>query len=80
MMVLGQSLMSHLTSEASVHRENAATYSAGNKDQKGFVILFQRSSSAPSLGLGSAIFPANNTLAHCAYASSARFALVLETS
>ena len=73
------SVKSHLTSGASDRHENAATYSAGNKDQK-YCGVFSTTaplprSSAPSLGwpyIRSAIFPAGNTHAHCAYA---RFAM-----
>ena len=76
------SVKSHLTSGASVCRENAATYSAGNEGQKICGIFSETPplprSSDPSLGrpyIGSAIFPADNTHAHCAYASSPRFAM-----
>ena len=76
------SVKSHLTSGASVCCENAATCSAGNEGQKicGIIsetlLLPRRSDSF--LGrpyFRSAIFPADNTHAHCAYASSPRFAM-----
>ena len=74
------SVMSHLTSGASVRCENAVTYSAGNEGQKicgvfSEITLLPRSS-APSLGwpdIRSAIFPADNMHAHCVYASSPGF-------
>ena len=48
------SVKSHLTSGASVHHENAATYSAGNEDQKICCIFSENAplqrSSTPSLG------------------------------
>ena len=76
------SVKSHLTSGASDHRENAVTYSAGNKGQKMCGVFSTTAplprSSSPSLGwlyIRSAIFPADNTHAHCAYASSPRFAM-----
>ena len=73
------SVKRHLTSAASVCPENAVTYSAGNEGQK-FCSVFSKThvfprSSAPSLRwpyIRSAIFPADNAHAHCAYASSAR--------
>ena len=76
------SVKSHLTSGASVRRENAASYSAGNEGQK-FCSVFSETaplprSSAPSLGwpyIESAIFSADNTHAHCVYASSPGFAM-----
>ena len=76
------SVKSHLTSGASVRRENGVTYSAGNEGQKICGVFSKthpfRRSSASSLGwsyIRSAIFPADNTHAHCAYASSAGFAM-----
>ena len=67
------SVKSHLTSGASVRHENAFTYSAGNEGQK---IVSEtvplQTLSAPSLGwpyIRSAIFPVDNTHAHCAYTS-----------
>ena len=75
-------LLSHLTSGASARRENAATYSAGNEGQKTCGVFSETPplprSSDPSLGqpyIRSAIFPADNTHAHCAYASSPSFAM-----
>ena len=72
-------LKSHLTSGAFVHRENAAKYSAGNEGQNICGVFSETAplqrSSAPSLGwpyIRSAIFPADNMDAHCAYASSPR--------
>ena len=74
-------LKSHLTSEESVRPENAVTDSAGNKGQTICGVFSATAplprSSAPSLGwpyIRSAIFPADNTHAHCAYASSPWFA------
>ena len=71
------SVKSHLTFGASVRRETAATYSAGNKGQKICGVFSETPSlqrwSDPSLRrpyIRSAIFPADNTHAHCAYASS----------
>ena len=68
------SVKSHLTSGASVHHENAATYSVGNKGQKVCGVFSETAplprSSTPSLEwpyIRSAIFPANNMHAHCAY-------------
>ena len=77
------SVKSHLTaSGASVRRENAATYSAGNEGQEICGVFSETPqlprSSDPSLGrpyIRSAIFPADNTHAHCAYVSSPRFAM-----
>ena len=76
------SVKSHLTSGASVRRENAATYSAGNKGQKICGVFSEipplPRSSGPSLGrpyIRSAIFTADNTHVHCAYASSPRFVM-----
>ena len=71
------SVKRHLTSGASVRPENAVTCSVGNEGQTICGVFskthaFQRSS-APSLAwpyIRSAIFPADNTHAHCAYASS----------
>ena len=76
------SVKSHLTSGASVRPENSATCSVGKEGQK-FCGVFSkthafRRSSAPSLGwsyIRSAIFPADNTHAHCAYASSVGLAI-----
>ena len=76
------SVKSHLTSEASVRPENAVTNSAGEEGRK-ICGVFSKThaflrSSAAFLGwpyIRSAIFPADNTHAHCAYASSARFAI-----
>ena len=76
------SVKSHLTSGASVRRENAATYSAGKEGQN-ICCIFSETPllsrwSDPSFGwpyIRSAIFPADNTHAHCAYASSPRFAM-----
>ena len=66
--------------EVSFCPENAATYSVGDEDQN-LSGVFSKThaflrSSAPSLGwpyIRSAIFLADNTHAHCAYACSARF-------
>ena len=65
---------SHPTSGASVRCENAAMYSVGNKGQKICGVFSETAPlprlSAPSLELPyirSAIFPANNMHAHCAY-------------
>ena len=76
------SVKSHLTSGASVHCENAVMYSAGNEGQKICVVFSETPPlprwSDPSLGrpyIRSAIFPADNTHAHCAYASSPRFVM-----
>ena len=76
------SVKSHLTSRASVRPENSATCSVGNKGQNICGVFSKthafRRSSAPSLGwpyIRSAIFPADNTHAHCAYASSVGFAI-----
>ena len=76
------SVKSHLTLEASLHPENAATYSAGDESQKicgvFSVIAPLPRLSVPSLGwpyIRSAIFSADNTHAHCAYASSPRFVM-----
>ena len=76
------SVKSHLTSGTSVRIENAATYSACNKGQKVCGVFSEthafRRSSDPSLGwpyIRLAIFPADNTHAHCAYASSGGFAI-----
>ena len=76
------SVKSHLTSGASVQHENAAKYTVGNEDQNicgvfSETALFLRSST-PSLAwpyIRSAIFPVDNTHAHCAYTSSPRFAM-----
>ena len=76
------SVKSHLTSGASVRRENSATYSADNEGQNICGVFpeippFPRWSD-PSLGrpyIRSAIFPADNTHALCGYANSPRFAM-----
>ena len=75
-------IKSYLTSGASVCPEKAVTYSAGNEGQNNCGVFFQTApfpkSSAPALGwpyIRSAIFPADNTRAHCAYASFWRFAM-----
>ena len=67
------SVKSHLTSEASVHRENAATYLVGNKGQKNCGVFSVTPPLArwsdPSLGqpyIWSTIFPADKMHAHCA--------------
>ena len=67
------SVKSHITSGGSVRRENAATYSAGNEGQKICGVFSETSPlprpSDPSLGwpyIWSAIFPSDNTHAHCA--------------
>ena len=67
------SVKSHLTSGASVRRENAATYSAGNEGQKICGVFSEIPPlsrwSDPSLGqpyIRSAIFPADNMHVHCA--------------
>ena len=68
------SVKSHLTSGASVRRENSATYSVGNKGQKIHGIFSETASlprlSTPSLErpyIRSAIFPVDNMHVHCAY-------------
>ena len=73
---------SHLTSGASVRRENTATYSAGNEGQKICGVFSETAllprSNAPSFGwqyIRSALFPADNTHAHCACASSLGFTM-----
>ena len=73
------SVKSHITSGASVRSENA---SVGDKGRKICDIFSDTAplprSSAPSLGwpyIRSAIFPADNTHAHCAYASSPKFTM-----
>ena len=65
---------SHLTSGASVHCENAATYSVGNKGQKICGVFSETAplprSSAPSLErpyIRSAIFPVDNMHVYYAY-------------
>ena len=75
------SVKSHLTSGASFRPENAVTHSACDEGQTICGIFSETAqlprSSAPSLGwpyIRSAIFPADNTQVHCAYASSLRFA------
>ena len=76
------SVNSHLTSGASVRRENAATYSADNEGQKICGVFSETPPlprwSDPSFArpyIRSAIFHVDNTHAHCAYASSPRFAM-----
>ena len=76
------SVKSHLTSGASVRPENAVMNSTGDEGRKICGVFSQTTplprSSDPSLGrpyIRSAIFPADNTHAHCAYASSPRFAM-----
>ena len=76
------SVKSHLTSGASVCSENAVKNSMGDEDRKICGVFFDTAplprSSAPSLGwpyIRTAIFPADNTHAHCAYTSSPRFAM-----
>ena len=76
------SVKSHLTSGASVCSENAVTNSVGDEGRKVCGVFSDTAplprSSDPSLGwpyIRSAIFPANNTHAHCAYASSPKFAM-----
>ena len=76
------SVKSHLTSGVSVRPENAVTNSVGDEGGKICGIFSETPplsrSSNPSLGrpyIRSAIFPADNTHAHCAYASSPRFAM-----
>ena len=76
------SVKSHLTSGACFRPENTVTHSAGDKGQKICGVFSETPqlsrSSAPSLGwpyIRSAIFAADNTHAHCAYASSPRFAM-----
>ena len=71
------SVRSHLTSGASVLRENAATYSAGNEGQNICGVFSETPPlprlSDPSLGrpyIRSAIFLADNTHAHFSYATS----------
>ena len=74
------SVKSHLTFGASVHHGNAAMHSVDNEGQKICGVFSQTASlprsSPPSLGqpyIRLAIFPADNTHAHCTYASSSRF-------
>ena len=76
------SVKSHLTSGASFRPENAVTHSVGDEGQKICGVFSETPqlsrSSAPSLGwpyIRSAIFAADNTHAHCAYASSPGFSL-----
>ena len=67
------SVKSHLTLEVSLRPENAVTYSAGQN----YCGVFSETVSLPRLSasslrwpyIGSAIFPADNTHARCAYAS-----------
>ena len=61
--------LSHLTSGASVHRENTAKYSAGNEGQKICGIFPLLRSSAPSLD-GHRSGHTENTHVDCAYTSS----------
>ena len=66
----------HTSGGVSIRCENAATYSAGNEDQNicDFFMKPMRSRDQALTPLErdtkSAIFPAENTHAHCAYASS----------
>ena len=76
------SVKSHLTSGASVRSENAVTTSVGDGSRNICGVFSDTAplprSSAPSLGwpyIWSAIFPADNTHAHCAYTSSPEFAM-----
>ena len=76
------SVKSHLTSGAFVRRENSATCSAGNEGQNICGVFSETPPfprwSDPSLGrpyILSAIFPSDNTHAHCAYANSPRLAM-----
>ena len=76
------SVKSHLTSGTSVRSENAVTNSVGDEGRKICGVFSDTAplsrSSAPSLGwpyIWSAIFPADSTHAHCAYASSPKFAM-----
>ena len=69
------SVKSHLTSGASVRSENAVTNSVGDVGRKICGVFSDTASlprsSASSLGwpyIRSAIFPADNMHAHCAYA------------
>ena len=76
------SVKSHLTSGASVVSEDVVTNSVGDEGPKRCGVFsdtapFPRSI-VPSLGwpyIRSAIFPADNTHAHCAYANSQKFAM-----
>ena len=76
------SVKSHLISGASVSSENAVTNSVGDESQKICSVFSDTAplprSSAFSLGwpyIRLAIFPADNTHAHCAYASSPKFVM-----
>ena len=76
------SVKSHLTSGASIRSGNAVTNSVGDEGRKICGVFSDTAplprSSAPSLGwpyIQSAIFPADNTHAHCVYASSPKFAM-----
>ena len=76
------SVKSHLTSGVFVRPENTVTNSAGNEGRKICGVFSDTAPlprpSAPSLGwpyIWSAIFPVDNTHAHCAYTSSPRFAM-----
>ena len=63
------SAKSHLTSGASIRRENAATYSAGNEGQN-ICGVFSETAPFPRSSIHKVgHFPADNTHAHCAYAS-----------
>ena len=62
------SVKSHLTSGASVRHENAAMYSAGNEGQNICGVL---KGSLPLMAIP-AIFPADNTHAHCVRTQGAR--------
>ena len=76
------SVKSHLTSGTSVRSENDVTNSVGDEGRKICGVFSDTAplprSSAPSLGwpyIRSAIFPADSTHAHCAYASSPKLML-----
>ena len=76
------SVKSHLTSGTSVRSENTVTNSVGDEGRNICGVFSDTAplprSSAPSLGwpyIRSAIFPADSTHAHCAYASSPKFAM-----
>ena len=76
------SVKSHLTSGTSVRSENAVTNSVGDEGRKICGVFSDTAplprSSAPSLRwpyIRSAIFPADSTHAHCACASSLKFAM-----
>ena len=76
------SVKSHLNSGGSVRPENAVTNSAGDGGRKICGVFSKTHAflrpSVPSLGwpyIRSAIFPADKTHAHCAYANSARLSM-----